>query len=306
MPSLRAIYTRLPAGLRQRLRALAPGDFRRWLAHARTDAYLISYPKCGRTWLRLMMGRAVAQHYHLGDSEEVLFWRTNRRFHPHLPRLTVVHDDRPMLKTPAELQTDKRRFKDKKVIFLARDPRDVIVSHYFEMTSRGKLFGENPYEKHPMFFEGSLPEFIHAERGGYATLLAYYNLWAANRHVPAGFLLVRYEDLRRDPATELRRVMDFLGLTTVNEHDIAEAVAFASFENMRKMEADGRFNSAMLRPGDQKNQESFKTRKGKVRGFVDYLEPAEIDWLNQKTLELLDPYFGYVVEDNPSSDRNSV
>ncbi len=298
MAAWRAIYALLPAETRQRLRALAPADLRRWLAHARSDAYLVSYPKCGRTWLRLMLGRAVAQHYGLGESEEVLFWRTNQRLHPRLPRLTVVHEDHPMYKTPAELQTDKRRFHNKKVIFLARDPRDVIVSHYFEMTNRGRLFGENPYEKHAGGFEGSLPEFIHAERGGFATLLAYYNLWAANRQVPSGFLLLRYEDLKRRPAGEVRRALDFLGAAAISSDEIDEAVAFSSFENMRKMEAEGRFNSGLLRPGDQKNQESFKTRKGKVRGFVDYLAPQEIAWLNQTMLAVLDPYFGYAVDES--------
>ena len=46
------------------------------------------------------------------------------------------------------------------MIFLVRDPRDVIVSSYFEMKNRGQLFGDNPYESRKAVFEGSLPEFI--------------------------------------------------------------------------------------------------------------------------------------------------
>ncbi|MFM8320799.1 MAG: sulfotransferase domain-containing protein [Chloroflexota bacterium] len=295
--TLRSLYDRLPAAARGRLRALTPDAALRWYAHRRTDVYLVSYPKCGRTWLRLMIGRAVSQHYALGEAEEVLFLRSNRRFHPDVPRITVVHEDRPMLKTPDELQPSKQRFKDKRVIFLARDPRDVIVSSYFEMKNRGRMFGSNPYEKHQPVFEGSLAEFIQARRGGYATLLRYYNIWAANRTTPRGFLLVRYEDLKANPAGELRRVLDFLGLAQIGDDEIVGAVDYASFENMRKMELGGRFESGMLKPADQANQESYKTRKGKVKGFVEYLSQGEIEELNQITTATLDPFFGYLADE---------
>jgi hypothetical protein len=65
---------------------------------------------------------------------------------------------------------------------------------------------------------------------------------------------------------------------------------------MRKMEAEGRFQSGMLRPADQADRESYKTRKGKTKGFVDHLSASEIDALTQKMNETLDPYFGYTCD----------
>jgi hypothetical protein len=240
-----------------------------------------------------MLGRAISQHFGLPETEDVLFLRSNRRYHPEVPRLMVIHEDRPMFRTPEELKTTKTRFRNKKVIFLARDPRDVIVSSYFEMKNRGRLFGDNPYEQYASTFEGSLPEFILQRRGGFDTLLTYYNIWAGNRHLPQDFLLVRYEDMKANPAGELCRVLDFLGLQNIPQRTIDEAVSFASFENMRKMEAEGRFQSGMLKPANQIDQESYKTRKGKTRGYLEYLSPAEVESLNQKMHANLDPYFGY-------------
>ncbi len=202
----------------------------------------------------------------------------------------MVHDDRPMLKAPEELQTSKARYQDKLVIFLARDPRDVIVSSYFEMKNRGQLFGDNPYESRKAVFEGSLPEFIRNPTGGFETILSYYNIWAENRNIPRGFLLVRYEDMKADAQHELRRVIDFLGLAAIPDGILAEAVEYASFENMRKMEAQGQFKSGILKPADQANQESYKTRKGKVKGFADHLEEADIALLNQAMGEKLSAY----------------
>jgi hypothetical protein len=268
----------------------------RWYAHRNTDVYLISYPKCGRTWLRLMIGFAICRHFHLPETEDVLFIRSNRRYHPQAPRMMVIHDNRPMLRTPQELETSKSRYRSKKVIFLARDPRDVIVSSYFEMKNRGRMFGDNPYEKHSAAFDGSLTEFIQQRRGGFDTLITYYNIWAQNRSVPKDFLLVRYEDMKANPGGELRRVLDFLGLQTVAQAAIDEAVNFASFENMRKMETEGRFESGILRPADQADQSSYKTRKGKTKGFMDYLNAAEIDSLNNKMTQILDPYYGYTCD----------
>ena len=300
---IQELYRNLPVSFRERVRLLVPGELRRALAHRNTDVYLISYPKCGRTWLRLMIGRAISTHFHLPEDEEILFLRSNRRFHSQVPRITVVHEDRPMLKAPEELATDKHRFRNKKVIFLARDPRDVIVSSYFEMTRRDKLFGENPYEKRQKGFEGSLPEFIAARVGGYETLLTYYNIWAANRNIPAGFLLVRYEDLKANPKQQLRRILDFLGLDQVTDDEIAESVGYASFENMRKMEARGQFQSGMLKPGDTTNPESFKTRKGKVQGYVDYLAQDQIQALNDTTNKNLSKYFGYSAPEGSHNER---
>jgi hypothetical protein len=270
-----------------------PNRLLRWYAHRNTEVYLISYPKCGRTWLRLMIGRAISQHFGLPETEDVLFLRSYRRYHIEAPSLMVIHEDRPMLRTPEELETTKTRFRGKKVVFLARDPRDVIVSSYFEMKNRSRLFGDNPYEQHTSTFDGSLPEFIHQRRGGFDTLLTYYNIWAQNRYLPQDFLLVRYEDVNSNPGGELRRVLDFLGLQAISQATVDEAVSFASFENMRKMEAEGRFKSGMLTPANHTDRESYKTRKGKTRGYVEYLSPSEIETLNTKMNEMLDPYFGY-------------
>src|SRR4030042_5207218 len=139
-------YDKLPAEIRGNIRSLVPARILRWYAHLKTDIYLLSYPKCGRTWLRLMIGKAIALHFSLPDEEDILFLRTNRRVHPDVPNITVVHDDSPMLKSPDELEVTKKRFHDKKVIFLVRDPRDVVVSSFFEIKKGKKIFGKNPYE----------------------------------------------------------------------------------------------------------------------------------------------------------------
>jgi hypothetical protein len=293
MNPVRVLYDKLPAKTRSTLRSLLPDALLRWYAHKKTDVYLISYPKCGRTWLRLMIGRAISCHYALPEDEDILFLRWKDRVHSKVPHITVVHDNRPMLKAPDELEKSKARYRDKKVILLVRDPRDVIVSSYFEMSKRGHVFGDNPHETRKAIFKGSLAEFISNRRGGFDTILAYYNTWAENRAIPKDFLLVRYEDMKINANHELRRVVDFLGLGEISNTEIAEAVEFASFENMQKMEAGGKFEAGMLKPADKSDRESYKTRRGETKGYVNYLSENEIQLLNQKIQNNLSDFYGY-------------
>lgn len=286
-------YDRLPATLRTSLRRLLPDDFLRWYAHRKTDVYLISYPKCGRTWLRLMVGKIIATHFHLPDDEAIILLRWKRRVHPQVEHITVVHDDRPMLKTPNELETTKKRYAGKKVIFLVRDPRDVVVSSYFELKHRSKLFSKNPDDNQSNLINDDMQEFIFQKRSGIDTIIRYYNIWAENRHIPRSFLLVRYEDLRADPHVQLRRIMDFLGLKEISFEAIDEAVKYASFDNMRKMEMEEKYKSEMLKPADHQDENTFKTRKGKVKGYVDYLSAQDISRIDQKIRSELSDFFGY-------------
>ncbi len=286
-------YDQLPASIRSSFRRLLPDNFLRWYANRKTDVYLISYPKCGRTWLRLMIGKTIATHFNLPENEDTILLRWKRKVHPQVEHITVVHDNRPMLKTPDELEKSKNQYAGKKVIFLVRDPRDVIVSSYFELKHRSKLFSNNPQENQSDLIDQGLHDFIFQERSGIDTIIQYFNIWAENRQAPKAFLLVRYEDLRAEPHRQLRQIMDFLGLDEISAQTIDQAVDFASFDNMRKMEMEEKYQSEMLKPANRLDENTFKTRKGKIKGYVDYLSSQEIAKLDQKIRTELSGFFGY-------------
>lgn len=277
----RAVTRRIPRQVAIRYRLLRE---RNSAASRRADreaeAFLISYPKCGRTWLRMLLSRALENHYGAPDIDYLGgdFLGGNVAG---APRIRVSHDDDPHWKTPRGLDRRKRRYRDKKVVLLVRDPRDVVVSMYFERSRRERAYS------------GTLSQFLHERRGSLDTILAYYNVWAGARHIPSDLLVVRYEDLRRDTERELRRLLDFLGVADVSDETVREAVHFASFENMRKMESTGSVGSGRLRPRDPNDPESFKTRRGKVGGFVDYLTPEEIEQVERRIRSGLDASFGY-------------
>lgn len=92
---------------------------------------------------------------------------------------------------------------------LVRDPRDVICS-LRDYSARPDVRTADP-----SFRVGDLRDYCVAWRGLYADCLDYL----------PGNLAVRYEDLAREPARELERVMEHLGLAVAPEQLAAEADA---------------------------------------------------------------------------------
>jgi len=256
------------------------------------DFVLASYPKTGRTWLRLMLAKAIALHFKLKNAD--LFDTLGMaRHNSGIPRITVNHggDRRPFEKTADELTFEKSVFHNKKVVLLTRDIRDIVVSFYFELTRRIPVFHSKRLVE--AGYEGDMSSFLRYERGSVSTIIAYYNLWVENRDLLADLLLIHYEEMRRDPHQTLRRVMDFIGLPDVSDAIIAEAVEFARFENMRQMEADNALDSSVLKAANPDDPESFKTRRGKVGGFVDYLSEDDIKYLDNRIKNELSDFYGY-------------
>ena len=247
-------------------------------------SFLLSYPKAGRTWVRLMLGKVLAEHYHLEASfEDMMALDHLHDKAADVPLIMPKHDDYPQLKTPEELVTCKDEYRFSRVIFLTRDLRDLAVSAYFQMSKRrGK-------------FSGTLSEFLHNRRGGVDTMIRFHNIWARERERPAAFLLVRYEDLHEDTERELRRMVDFLGMPDIADTVLRGAVEFASFQNMRKREtaAASERGPNRLDGGRTEDPESLKTRKGRVGGFVDYMTPEDAAWMTRKLETELDPLYGY-------------
>jgi hypothetical protein len=135
-------------------------------------------------------------------------------------------------------------------------------------------------------------------------VVAFANQWAKELSGSANILLVRYEDLRRDTAGQLRHILNFMGERPTDK-ELQETVAFASIENMRKLEERSTFwrSGSVLRPGERGNVDSYKVRRGKVGGFRDYFSDAEVAEIEHYVRERLNPIFGYGGSEAPVLER---
>jgi hypothetical protein len=251
------------------------------------DIFLISFPKSGRTWLRLLLGKVFTLHFDIDIANiNLLLLDELALICSDIPKINVTHDDNPHWKKIHELSASKMEYIGKKVIFLVRDPRDIIISNYFEKTRREQMYyiGERQYQ-------GDLSSYLYSDTGSLKTLINFYNIWADNRYIPCDFLMIRYEDMLQNTKQELLKILEFINLGEISDDIINQAIYYASFENMRKLEIKNFFKSFILRPGNQDDPESYKTRKGKMGGFIDYLSEVEIQWIDCMIIEQLSSFY---------------
>lgn len=213
------------------------------------DIFLVSYPRSGNTWLRFLIAnlqfpddeidyKNISDYIPAGAGRADLVWtkgENNKR-----PRFIKQH-----------IQYHP---KYPRVIYIARDGRDVSVS-YFKFLEE-KLEGNS-----------TLYDFIQKQDLVYGSWSQNVTSWLNAELPPERFLLVKYEDLLSDTPHVLRHVADF-SRTNWTSKDILAAVERASFDKMRKVEQNKGFP-------DQNDFSGTFVRSGKAGDWIKYYGEPE-------------------------------
>jgi hypothetical protein len=195
----------------------------------RPGVLVLSYPKSGRTWLRFMLDN-------LGT------------------HLAYTHFETGV---PPD-------WADQRIMFLHRDPRDVLVSRWFARRFRTNLG------------EIALADLLHDADDGLAAIAEFNLLWAERVRQRKG-VVVSYEALLADAGDGLQRLLGWLGVERSDEA-IRRAVEAGHFDRMREVEASGRgarLYGFALAPGDPRRPETFKTRRGGSGAWREHFSEAQ-------------------------------
>jgi hypothetical protein len=240
-----------------------------------TKVSIVSYPKSGRTWLRVLIGKALCERF--GADEQLIFDKHGLAEATGV-HISYTHEDAGLSDRTAyqKLTSDKTQYQKRKVVLLVRDPRDILVSCYCHLSRR---------RRHDAY-EGMISDFVRSDLHGIRKIATYYNIWENTLEALPATLVLKYEDLHADPKGSLRAVLDFIGAWDVPDATIAKAVEFASFNNMKRLEEEGRFESKKLKPGDAEDEESYKVRRGVVGGHREYLAPDDCEFIESVVGEL--------------------
>jgi len=247
------------------------------MATSEVDYLLVSYPKSGRTWFRYILSCYFAESLGLSAAPDLsamfrflpnLDWDHQRGLPAYgdgpaaaatFPLVAVTHH-RPSVRWPNSMP----------VIFMVRDPRDVLVSRYYHAT------------RHKHQFTGDITAFIHDPDQGLPAWVKHTNDWAAalaNRP----HAIVSYERLSAFPIVETGRVLAFLG-QAIDPERLARAVEAAEIDRMRELELH---NGIPGHRYDRNDPQALRVRRGIIGGYREELGQGDLEWIDHYIAEHL-------------------
>lgn len=264
----------------------------------RTGLLIIGHPKSGNTWLRVLLSR-LYQHRHGLPAHLVVTSDELHRRVPAIPRISATNGWYSYERAVgARLAVDApaNPIKEKPIVFLPRHPIDIATSWYLQVTKRQS---RAKFELINADLAESIDRttidrwrFVRHSGFGLGNIIDFLNTWQARVARLPNAITVPYEALRADPAGELRRIGELMG-ERFTEEEIAEAVSFGSFDNLKELESGNFFRQKGLRPGIRGDAESSKVRRAKVGGYREDFTPEQAAELEALVAERLDPALGY-------------
>ena len=232
--------------------------------------WLASYPKSGNTWVRLFLNSLIftkdanvnindikieqfpSRKYFNGITNNIDDMREFMQYCNIAQSKLNLDSKIKFFKTHnAFWRTGKYSFTDDKntmgIIHIVRDPRNVITSiknHYnYENYEKALKFMED--EKNIIGIKGStkemdLPTLISSWK-------THYNSWKNLTTLKSRYILIKYEDLLKDPINEFNKICFFINKISklkFSEKNILKAVENTNFENLKKQEQSKGFKEA--------------------------------------------------------------
>ena len=253
----------------------------------RNDAFIASYPRSGNTWLRFVLFDILVNGQTSGFDE------VNHIIPDvglHKPAISLLPGAGRLIKTHEPFQKEYR-----KAIYLVRDARDVALSEFAYQKALGWI---------PDDFEAFLDRFVMGE-------VNPFSAW--HQHVPdwidsplargPNFLLIKFEEMRRNTEQTVVRVLDFLGVD-VDRQVVIDAIANNTVKKMQEKEQKSPqlSNSA---PAANGSEESRFIRSGSVAGWRSRLNRDQVSLIEDKAGPILQR-MGYAIGEDARQAAVSV
>ncbi|CAN1220556.1 Cytosolic sulfotransferase 5 [Linum perenne] len=221
----------------------ATNAFRANFQPSRDDVIILaSSQKTGTTWLKALSHCILFRD----DEEEDMLTKVNPhscapsfeiRVYAEDPsfRLTDIdqrrlfHTHLPYSHLPSSIKSHARNCK---LIYIARDPKDTLISqwHFFN-----KILT-------PITLEDAAEIFCN----GTYTFGPYWDhvleYWGASQRSPEKVMFIKYEDLRRDPKPQVRKLASFLGKPFGGEEEddveVEKVIWRSSFDRLKGLDAN--------------------------------------------------------------------
>jgi hypothetical protein len=222
-----------------------------------TDSFVVSYPKSGSTWLRFMLAALIDGVEIDFESVEDVIPSVGR----HRKGRTTSVGGRLIKSHEPYKRTYGRRYR--RVVYVARDPRAVVVSYYWFQIRNGN-------------FTGSLSDFVSlfvaGGVDGYGTWADHVDGWLdVARDSQLLLHFVRYEDMLRETPRVVRGVAQFLEID-----DTVESVERVVAANSRARMAAKEAKSTVLATSPRADIPFVRPEAQRDRGSLDAVDVERI------------------------------
>jgi len=246
------------------------------------NVVLVSFPKCGRTWLRMLIGKTLQQMHPRIPDRKLLRLSELYYYHSDIPRFWITHNSpKKHLQSNDWIEKTYDTFQSKQIIYLIRHPLDVMVSYFHQLKNRKKSF------------QGNMDDFIDNRNKSINLIITFYNNWIKLIDEIDHTLVLSYEDLQYDAFQALKELFSFIDCPLgIPSADILQgAVDYSKFDNMRRLESSQKYEDQILNPGDQNNKNSFKTRKGKTGSHREELNERQLNTVRKIVANQLHSFY---------------
>ncbi|KAL4586120.1 hypothetical protein LXL04_010751 [Taraxacum kok-saghyz] len=243
------------------------------------DVLLCSCPKTGTTWLKALAFAIVTRKKLDEVGNSPLLTTLPHDCVPflenHLEKIKENHSNFPILGTHLPYSSLPKSVIDSncKIVYIYRNIKDVIVSYYHYIRELMKL----SVEEAP--FEEAFDEFCQgiSSFGPYWEHILEY--WKASQERPEVFLFMKYEDLKKDPTGNVKRLAEFLGHPFSIEEEkagmVENIIQLCSFDTLSNLEVN--------KSGKYQADEHFA-----LEHRLFFRKATDGDWENYFTEEMKD------------------
>ncbi|CAH8295808.1 unnamed protein product [Eruca vesicaria subsp. sativa] len=260
-------------------------SFQKHFKPIQNDVILATIPKSGTTWLKALtfailnrnrFDPVVSDHHPLLTSNPhdlVPFLEYKLYANGEVPDLSGLASPRTFA-THVPFGSLKGSIEEQgvKVVYLCRNPFDTFISswHFSNSVKSESVSPVSLEEGFDLYCRGVIgfgPFWEH--------MLGY---WKESLKRPERVLFLKYEDLKEDIETNLKKLASFLGVSFTEEEEgkgVVKAIAdLCSFESLKKLEVN-KLNKSI------KNFENrYLFRKGEVSDWRNYLSPVQVERLS--------------------------
>jgi hypothetical protein len=243
--------------------------------YKKPEAFIVSYPKSGRTWLRFILANYINSLYNLNMNINL------HNFFHLLPNDTndeikgfkgfnFYNNDEVPLILFSHKKYNEIGYRGK-TIFLLRSPYDIMVSDYFQET------------EHLGHYKGSINDFIRDEDKGIKKLCNFLNDWAAEMNNEQAIIL-SYEELSENTYKTVEKFLRYLDIA-IDKNKLQYSIKKSNFAVMQ--EAEKQMGLPSEKKYNLENSDALRMREGKTGNYNKYLNTDDVFFINSVLIKEL-------------------